>query len=139
MESKPDPWRAILYRLTLLKEAWPPQPWSWDARFVAVVSSFHRDQESAVTEAVTHAFPRSWTTKSLETAPMALRMLAASTGGLRPGQRLLAGDEKTAAALFGLWWPWGGGETISLRIGVADLEAHRDPIPRIRELFGATK
>jgi hypothetical protein len=45
----------------------------------------------------------------------------------------------TAAGLYGLWWPWSGGETITLRIGIADLAADADPLPRLRELFGVTR
>ena len=82
-------------------------------------------------------FPRGWTAKSLDAAPAELRALAERTGGLRAGQRLLAGDQLVCARLFGLWWPWSGGETITLRIGVLDLDATTDPLPRIRALFGA--
>ena len=40
--------------------------------------------------------------------------------------------------LYGLWWPWGGGEKITLRIGLLDLDAAADPFPRARALFGVT-
>jgi hypothetical protein len=56
---------------------------------------------------------------------------------LRSTQRVLGGDERTAAALFGLWWPWGSGEKITLRIGLMNLAPTADPLPRIRKLFGA--
>ncbi len=82
------------------------------------------------------AFPRGWTSKSLETAPPEMRALAERTGGLRAGQRVLGGDPVTSPSLFGLWWPWGGGAKITLRIGLLDIAADAEPLPRIRELFG---
>jgi hypothetical protein len=80
-----------------------------------------------------HAFPRGWTTKSLENAPPEMQAIADKTGGLRSGQRLLAGDAMFAPNLFGLWWPWGGGDTITLRIGLADAA---EVMAQVRELFG---
>jgi len=65
-----------------------------------------------------------------------MKALAERTGGLRAGQRLLAGDVATSAGLFGLWWPWGGSAKITLRIGILDIAAEAEPLPRIRELFG---
>jgi hypothetical protein len=76
-----------------------------------------------------HALTRGWTMKSIDAAPQALREMCDKTGGLREGQRLLAG---TQDSLFGLWWPWGNGQTITLRIGFSSAEA----TPRLRALFG---
>ena len=36
---------------------------------------------------------------------------------------------------YGLWWPWGDGVTISLRIGL-DIGVMDEPYPRFREVFG---
>jgi hypothetical protein len=125
-------WQPLLDRLTLLRDTWPSPPWSWDARFSAVASSFAAAQEPIVRASAVRAFPRGWTTKSIEAAPLELRALAERTGGLRAGQRLLGGDEATCPTLFGLWWPWGNGETITLRIGSLDAA----PVPQLRALFG---
>jgi hypothetical protein len=131
-----DPWHDLLASLTKLRDSWPAPPWTWDARFCTVASSFAIELEPAVRTSAVHAFPRGWTLKSLDAAPPALRALCDRTGGLRARQRLLAGDEATAPGLYGLWWPWGSGDKITLRIGIADLGAAADPVPRIRELFG---
>ncbi len=37
--------------------------------------------------------------------------------------------------LFGLWWPWGDGATISLRVGVANCDRPTELYPQIRALF----
>lgn len=129
-------WEPLLDRLTKLRDTWPSPPWSWDGRFAAISSSFAADLEPAVRASARLAFPRGWTTKSLELAPAEMRALAERTGGLREGQRLLGGDETTSPNLFGLWWPWGGGAKVTLRIGILDLANDAEPLPRIRELFG---
>ncbi len=120
---------ALLESLTRLRATWPGSPWDWDGRFATVCSSFAIDLEPKVRESARFAFPRGWTVNSIATAPEAYRELATKTG-MRPNQRLLAGDEATT--LFGLWWPWGGGDKVTLRIGQLD----RANIAAIRELFG---
>jgi hypothetical protein len=129
-------WQPLLDRLTQLKDSWPAPPWTWDGRFSAIASSFGADLEPAVRTSAMLAFPRGWTTRSLDTAPPELRALAERTGGLRAGQRLLGGDLLASPNLFGLWWPWGGGDRITLRIGILDLAGDAEPLPRVRELFG---
>jgi hypothetical protein len=130
-------WQPLLDRLTQLRDTWPAPPWTWDGRFSTIASSFEVALEPQVRTSAQRAFPRGWTMKSLDRAPPALRALADRTG-MRAGQRLLGGDELSCPALFGLWWPWGGGDKITLRIGILDLAGAAEPLPRIRELFGAT-
>jgi hypothetical protein len=128
-----DPWQGVLDQLAELKQTWPGGEWSWDSRFAAVASSFGRDLEPSVRESIKHALSRGWTRKTIDTAPDGLRAITDRTGGLRQGQRLLAGDADT---LFGLWWPWGGGDTITLRLGFAGLDANAAEVKRLRALFG---
>jgi hypothetical protein len=105
--------RLLLESLTRLKATWPSPPWSWDSRFATVAASFTIDLEPAVRQSA---------------------QLAERTG-LRSNQRLLGGDEVFAPRLFGLWWPWGGGDKVTLRIGVIDVDAATEPVPSIRALF----
>lgn len=129
-------WQPLLDRLTQLKDSWPAPPWTWDARFLTVASSFTSELEPAVRASAVLAFPRGWTTKSLDTAPAEFRALAERTGGLRAGQRLLGGDPVACPGLFGLWWPWGGNAKVTLRIGILDVAAEAEPLPLVRALFG---
>lgn len=132
-------WQPLLEQLGRLRDSWPTPPWSWDGRFHTIAASFSRDLEPKARASAMLAFPRGWTTKSLDSAPPEMRAIAERTGGLRSGQRLLAGDELLAPQLFGLWWPWGGGDTITLRIGFADADPATGPLTMIRELFAVTK
>lgn len=128
-------WQPLLDSLTRLKDTWPSPPWEWDGRFATIAASFAIEQEPAVRASAMLAFPRGWTMKSLETAPQAFRELAERTG-MRARQRLLGGDELGAPTLFGLWWPWGGEDRITLRIGILGADAATEPMPAIRALFG---
>ncbi len=128
-------WEPLFERLTQLKDTWPAPPWTWDARFSTIASSFEADLEPKVRTSAMLALPRGWTTKSLDTAPPELRALAERTGGLRAGQRLLGGDETASPGLYGLWWPWGGNAKVTLRIGILDVTANAEPLPRLRDLF----
>ena len=67
-----------------------------------------------------------------------LRDLAARTGGLRAGQLLMTGGPTGGLLAFGLWWPWGDGETISMRVGLLDVDPNREPYRRLRDLFTVT-
>lgn len=119
----------MLDALAKLKADWPGAKWEWDGRFSVVSSSFAASVQTEARASAVHALTRGWTLKDIETAPESLRNLAAKTGGLRGGQRLLAGTDDS---LFGLWWPWGNGEMITLRIGLVGDE----PTQRLRALFG---
>ena len=134
-----DEWQPVLASLARLRATWPGAAWTWDGRFATVASAFPMDVEPAARASAMLAFPRGWTAKTLEAAPPELRALAERTGGLRARQRLLAGDEHAGRRLYGLWWPWGDDATITLRIGFAGLGADDDPLPRVRDLFGAVK
>jgi len=121
---------AMAQQLTLLVQSWPGGAWSWDGRFATAGSSFALALEPQARDSAVHALTRGWTAKTLDEAPASLRAICDRTGGLRAGQRLLAG---ASDELFGLWWPWGGGATITLRIGLA--AAVPETTQRFRTLF----
>jgi hypothetical protein len=131
--------QLLLDSLTRLRDSWPNPPWTWDGRFHTIAASFSKEQEPLARASAMNAFPRGWTMKSIENAPPDMQAIADRTGGLRQGQRLLAGDEMFASKLFGLWWPWGGGDTITLRIGVADAEPTGELVTAIRAMFGLAR
>jgi hypothetical protein len=114
-------------QLVRLCATWVGSAWSWDARLGMVASTFEAAQESAARASAMLAFPRGWTASSIDKAPAELVAIATKTGGLRVGQRLLGGDR----GLYGLWWPWGGGDKVTLRISLVDRDA-----TELRAIFG---
>jgi len=133
-DPEPD-WQPVLDKLSLLKQAWPGEPWSWDPRFTMLASSFAVELVEKASASVALALPYSWDKKTLATAPPSLRELCEDTGGLRSGQRLLAG-RAGELVLIGLWWPWGNGAMITLRLGLGQYAADEAPYPAVRSLFG---
>lgn len=133
-----DATQPLFDALTRLKQEWPARGWSWDGRFVALASTFTVPYEAQARKAAATALPAEYTSTNIATASHELRELAARTGGLRAGQFLLAGGPIGGLVAFGLWWPWGDGETISMRTGLLDVDQAREPWRRLRDIFGVS-
>src|SRR5262245_18831412 len=134
--SSQDAWGEVFEGLKKLRNAWPMRGWSWDNRLSCVTSSFGVQFEGEARTATGHGLPTEWSASSLSRAPVRLRELADRYGDVRAGQLLFTGGSLEGNFAFGLWWPWGNGATISLRVGLADVHVNREPYPRFRELFG---
>ncbi len=90
--------------------------WEFDPRFRAAMAAFPALDQHRVLTALEQGFEGHWNRKQLGQAPPRAVELAGKTGGLRDGQLLLATNAESDPILFGLWWPWGGGQTISIRV-----------------------
>ncbi len=131
-------WQPIFDALGKLKRAWPTRGWTWDSRLGCVTSSFTVDQEPQARAAVADTMPAHYTQASIARAPRAIQEIVERAGGLRPSQLVLSLGPSAGLLVFGLWWPWGDGQTISLRVGLADVDPIKEPNGRFRELFGVT-
>ena len=112
VEALEAPCRAIFTGLE--------RPWEWDDRFGTVVLAFDSAEEQEILTALTETLVSAWTGSDIGTAPERVQQLADACGGLNPGQRFLHTDAEQPFVLFGMWWPWGNGKTISLRIGCTE-------------------
>jgi hypothetical protein len=121
-----------------LRAAWPQRGWSWDSRFACISSSFSVDLESKARGAAALAIPVEWAPRTLASAPAYLRDVAERCGGLRSGQLLLSGTSSGRLFPFGLWWPWGDGMSISLRVGLGGADESSEVFTRFRDLFGVS-
>src|ERR1700733_5321389 len=110
-----DATQPLFDALARLKQEWPARGWSWDGRFIALASTFTVPYEAQARKAAAGGLPAEYTSTTIASAPHELRELATRTGGLRAGQLLLAGGPIGGLTAFGLWWPWGDGETTSMR------------------------
>jgi hypothetical protein len=132
----PNPLDPLFQTLKDFRAEWPKRGWSWDGRFGCVSSTFDLDVADRAKELVTRAFPTLWTDRTLPEAPKALRDVCERTGGVRSGQLVYAGAPLLSVQPYALWWPWGDGRTISLRVG---LEARTDYGDQLSEIFGAER
>jgi hypothetical protein len=133
-----DAWQDLFDRLGRMKETWPTRGWEWDARFGCCTSAFTVDQEAAARAATALALPTEWTSATIGEAPPPLRDLVERAGGVRRGQRVLSHGPLEGLTAYGLWWPWGNGKVVSLRVGLADVDPQHEPYLQLRNLFGVT-
>lgn len=111
----------ILSRLPGLAHEWPGQPWVWDLRFTCAICHCSTSRTEAVREALFATMPDLYDHARLGEAPQGVRDIVRASGGLRPGQHLYCGDPLPDGGYpFALWWPWGDGSTVSIRVGIAD-------------------
>lgn len=144
MATLEDAWEALFARLAQLRSSWPVPVWTYDRRFKCVTCSLAKPDEGVALAAVSPILPASWTAPTLAESPAEVKALVGSYGGLRAGQRVSWGsnggdagaDGPSAPAAFALWWPWGDGVTISLRIGLYAVDQPKVRYPRLRDVFG---
>jgi hypothetical protein len=122
--------------LQRLKTGWPRRGWSWDPRFSCIASTFSTDMEATARSVALASFPSEWTARTLTSAPPNLQELVERVGGLRSGQGLLGGLGVGRVFAYGLWWPWGDGVSVSLRIGLGGLDDNHEMMNRFRDVFG---
>lgn len=135
-EAANDVWEAVFGGLTRLRDQWPARDWTYDRRLKCVASSIPLSDEGAARAAIAGVLPATWSSATLATAPAGVQALAGTCGGLRAAQQLLWGGEADGPGAFGLWWPWGDGTTVTLRIGLHNLDLPKVRYPRLRDLFG---
>ena len=131
-------WETIFSALANLRDRWPATDWSYDRRLKCVASSIPLAREIDARAAMADALPASFTAETVATASAGVRALIEKCGGLRASQLLFWGVnvQEDAPGAFGLWWPWGDGTTVSLRIGLHDVDIPKERYPRLRDVFG---
>jgi hypothetical protein len=108
---------------------------------VCVTSSFAGEYVEAARNALKLAFPHEYSSRNVGTAHPNMLETIERAGGIRSGQYAYAVTQAPVAHLFvwALWWPWNDQETVSVRFGLAKLEANDDPYPRLRDIFGVAE
>jgi hypothetical protein len=133
-----EAWQPLFDSLARMKSAWPTRGWSWDPRLFCITSSFTTEQEPAARKAIQIALQNEWTSATIQKAPPLLRDVVERAGGIRQAQLALSTGPVAALLVYALWWPWGDGETVSCRVGLADVDPNREPYSRFRDVFGVT-
>jgi hypothetical protein len=90
--------------------------WSWDGRLGAALATLRGAEGDAVTTIVARHLGSTWDHATLGGAPKPIRELAANLGGVRAGQWLRSSDPGAGVLVAAVWWPWGDGKTVSLRV-----------------------
>ncbi len=90
--------------------------WQWDGRFDTVLAEFSVDDKDGVRDALERHLSIVWDDSNIGKAPGIVQMITNDLDGLMSGQLLFTSDPDRDFFLFCAWWPWGNGETISIRI-----------------------
>lgn len=109
--------------------------WKWDSRFGTALAEFSIDNEVKVRELLSSYLGVSWDSSTISEAPEVVQMIARRLGGLRAGQLLFTSDSNKDDFIFGVWWPWGNGQTISIRVAPHDKRLSGAEIVDLVNLF----
>jgi len=90
--------------------------WKWDNRFDTVLAEFSVNNKNSVRAILDRYLSIAWDSSNIGSAPKTIQKINMHLGKLRSGQLLFSSDPKQDAYIFCAWWPWGDGETISIRI-----------------------
>ena len=90
--------------------------WKWDSRFETVLAEFGVNKKDSIRAILERYLKTTWDSSNIDNAPDNVRMINGRLGGLRSRQLLFTSDPRKDAFIFCAWWPWGDGETISIRL-----------------------
>ena len=109
--------------------------WKWDSRLETALAEFSVDDKGRVRTILECYLSIVWNNSNITKAPDIVRMIASQFGGLRLGQILFTSDPNQDAFIFGVWWPWGDGETISIRVAPSDKRLSDSEMAELIKLF----
>lgn len=80
------------------------------------MAEFNTDDLDKVRSILEQYLSFTWNSSNIDSAPEIVQAVNNSFGSLREGQFLLSTDTDKDGCILCAWWPWGNGETISIRI-----------------------
>jgi hypothetical protein len=89
---------------------------TWDDRHQALLAEFSVDHADAIMAILLQSFSHSWDNTTIKKANPILKHKAKHFAELQKSQRLLTKDINGSEDLMAVWWPWGHGATVSVRI-----------------------
>ena len=92
--------------------------WTWDGRFGTAASEFPAEKKETVLGILEEYLVSRWDSATIAEAPEAAKKVKGHLGGLMSGQLLLLSNPDSEPLAFCAWWPWGNGQTISIRVGL---------------------
>lgn len=97
---------------------------TWDDHFQALLAEFSVDHADPIMAILLRSFPHSWDGKTIKKSNPTLRHKAKDFAQLKKSQRLLTKDTDGSEDLMAVWWPWGHGATVSIRIFLGNQETY---------------
>ena len=105
-----------LYCKEIIAQSAGKLAWNWDDYIGAMLAVFKREQVSEIFSIFDEYFSASWDCESVKDAPAQILQISDELGGIRDRQYLFTSQPDANFMVYAAWWPWGDGETYSLRI-----------------------
>jgi len=90
--------------------------WKWDSWIESVLAEFSVNDKDSIRAILERYLGSTWDSSNVDKAPSIVQTINSNLGALRPGQLLFTSDSDQDIIIFGAWWPWSDGKTISIRI-----------------------
>ncbi len=90
--------------------------WKWDDRFETALTECNVSNKDSIRMILERFLTSTWDNANIDNAVDIVQTIANKFGGLMPGQLLFTADKNQDDFLFGVWWPWGDGNKISIRV-----------------------
>jgi len=90
--------------------------WEWDEQHHGVLAILEIDAADAALAVLGDCFGESWDRGNIRKAPQLVNRAPRDFGGLHVNQKIFARGVSEDIILLGLWWPWGHGGTVSIRL-----------------------
>ena len=100
--------------------------WKWDGRFGTVLAEFPLEKQASVLGILEQYLVSRWDSATICEAPEIAQDIKGHLGGLTAGQLLFLSDPGVDPLVYCAWWPWGDGQTISIRIGLLGATTDED-------------
>ena len=93
--------------------------WQWDSRFETALAQITIDEKDGIGKTLENHLGTAWDSVGIDSAPESVQNVIARLGGIMPGQLFYAAGLSQGGIVFSAWWPWGNGQTISIRLGTS--------------------
>jgi len=100
----------------LLKDFDNTLNWKWDERFEALLAQFSVKHQDKIIPILEKHFKSKWDKKSIRNAPAVVKKNTQTFKNMQPGQLLFTSETENKDLVYAAWWPWGDGESISVRV-----------------------
>ena len=101
----------------LLEELQAGFSWEWDSRFKTVLAQVGINEKDAAEKIMINYLGTAWDSVTIKKAPESEQRILVRLGGMMSGQLFYTAGLPENGIVFCAWWPWGNGQTISIRLG----------------------
>jgi hypothetical protein len=90
--------------------------WKYDDFHKVMLAEFSVDKQDQVLFTLQQFFPMCWDVKTIKKAPHETKHYAGAFSKLVKKQKLFSINIEHNPKIMAVWWPWGHGATVSVRI-----------------------